>query len=250
MTQSRFHNFIVAVMLNNIGVKMVERRLHKEAKLIFNEAVEAMMAVARPGEDLCCGAHGAPENDPRVNRAEQRLISGCAETQQNERPAESALPPQEGSDATDNGFDSDAQISFRPMRIETSSLKQYNIDAWRFGSAIILCNLASTYPTMQTFRNDRMEKALFCYQMAHTILSDLLFDNNEEARSNSCLDWGDKRLLLYVLVTNNIIRINEVLGRRTVAWRYINLLERIGIVMHTKHDDQTCIEYSSVAPAA
>lgn len=227
---------------------MLDRRLKKQAEVIFNDAVEAMMQALRPQEDLSNRANGTARNDARVVRAEQLL---CSDSEQTERPVESMHQEQ---DECDHDSFSDEHMLLRPMRIETSHLEQCNIDGCRFGSAIILCNLASMHLKLHfvehTFRNDIMEKALLLYQMAHTILSDLLFGSNEEGVLNATLDWEDKRLILFVVATNNIIRINEDIGRHSEAWGYVCLLVNIGIVVHGEEGCLSFLENYLAAPAA
>lgn len=250
MIAARFHQYMVAMKLNNMAVTMLEAKSNKQAAVTLKDSLETMKLAVGPDRFLVTYTDESIDSDPRILCARQRLADCPTDTQGFPTTVNEAHRIEELSSQYQLAL-GDALSSTYPLRMELSTaMHAFNGDC-SLESAVILYNLAIANQTIGREASSVAAKdvALQLYKLALTVLSDCEI-NNITTFTLDGLACVETQNLIFIHALYNITQISYDLGRYGEARECVDILVTLGVLEFESEDDLDLTNSASAASAA
>jgi len=244
-----------AIALNNMGVSLLERRAYRQGMETLKDAIFVMKRVIHPQSktpDFATNTPSTNSTEAKVNRANKRMA--------NPQPVPSAFScdviSHEAISSHHQPMDSvlrkgAASPSTFPIRIEAGNIdcpEDRNPD---LESAIMLHNFGVAHLCMSKLAKSPLkfqEGALALFNMAYSIISNR--NTIAQLSDSDMRSVSETRLLLAVVVLNNVVRVLRATGNHSEADESYQKLVRLGTAINEIEEPDPLECRVVVAPAA
>jgi hypothetical protein len=232
--QSPVPDYRGAIALNNMGVSLLEQRAYRQGMDTLKDAIFVMKRVYRPKSGLLTPTFSLPSTS-NVKAKLERAIKRMA----NPHPVPSAWSVGVISHDPTSFYQSTIDSVLRggpvspftfPIRIETvdfDSLEDRDPD---MESAIMLHNFGIAYLCMSKQRTNSpgklQEGALKLFNMSYSVISNM--NNMSRLSEEQMQQISETRLLLAVVVLNNVVQVLTDMGKDSEANESYQRLVRLG----------------------